>query len=254
MTAPLVLGCGVLGLAVGSFLNVVAHRVPRHQSLVRPGSRCPYCAAPVRPFDNLPVASWLILDGRCRTCRTPIPVRYPAVELVTATLFSAIALRFGMSPELPAFLVGFASLLALTVMAMEHDVLPRSVVWSTLVATGVLLTLAAGVQPRWHRLGDALAGAAGAWALVGLGRSAWSRRVAGSDVCLAPLTGALLGFLSLSHVLVSLGMAAVLAGLFSSTSPTENRRGRYVRIPLAPILVVMAVATTLLGDSVLTIG
>ena len=116
----LALGCGVLGLAVGSFLNVIIHRVPRHESCVRPGSRCPQCASPVRPLDNLPVVSWLFLHGRCRHCREPIPIRYLLVETLTATLFAATALRFGATWLLPALLIGLASLLAVSIMVIER--------------------------------------------------------------------------------------------------------------------------------------
>ncbi|WP_328335017.1 prepilin peptidase [Kribbella sp. NBC_00382] len=81
----------LLGVAVGSFLNVVIHRVPRHESIVRPASRCPHCGTPIRSRHNLPVVGWLILRGRCADCGTPISVRYPLVELGTGLLFAALA-------------------------------------------------------------------------------------------------------------------------------------------------------------------
>src|SRR3712207_8788355 len=89
---------GVLGLALGSFLNVVAHRLPRGESLSRPRSRCPACGTPVRPLDNVPVLSWLALRGRCRSCRTAIPVRYPLIEALTAALCVAVVLAGGGEP------------------------------------------------------------------------------------------------------------------------------------------------------------
>jgi leader peptidase (prepilin peptidase) / N-methyltransferase len=85
---------GVLGLAIGSFLNVVVYRVPRGKSLVHPGSSCPSCGAPVRWFDNVPVVSWIVLRGRCRSCHRPISLRYPLVELATGGLFAALVLAF----------------------------------------------------------------------------------------------------------------------------------------------------------------
>ena len=102
--APLVVVVAVLGLAVGSFLNVVIHRVPRAESLLRPGSRCPTCGVALRPWHNVPVVSWLALRGRCAHCRTRISVRYPLVELGTAALFVAVAARFGPTLALPAYL------------------------------------------------------------------------------------------------------------------------------------------------------
>lgn len=85
---------GVLGLAIGSFLNVVVHRLPRGMSLLRPGSACPSCGAPVKWYDNIPVASWIVLRARCRNCRQPISIRYPLIELATGVLFAILALIF----------------------------------------------------------------------------------------------------------------------------------------------------------------
>jgi leader peptidase (prepilin peptidase)/N-methyltransferase len=91
MTAVAAIYGALVGLVVGSFLNVVISRVPRHESIVRPRSRCPSCKAPIRPRDNIPLVSWLLLRGRCRACHRRIPLRYPAVELVTAIAFGVAA-------------------------------------------------------------------------------------------------------------------------------------------------------------------
>src|SRR6476620_2199972 len=101
---PLVILTAVLGLAVGSFLNVVIWRVPRGESVVRPPSHCPGCDRPIRPRDNIPVLSWLLLRGRCRDCGEPISIRYPLVEVGTAVLFVVLTLRIGFEAELPAYL------------------------------------------------------------------------------------------------------------------------------------------------------
>src|SRR2546429_10032746 len=99
--APLLVLVALLGLAVGSFVNVVIYRVPRDLSVLRPGSRCPHCTAPVKAWHNVPVFGWLLLRGRCAACRAPIGVRYPLVELGTAALFVVVALRFGPTLALP---------------------------------------------------------------------------------------------------------------------------------------------------------
>src|SRR5665811_1031429 len=104
MFAILIIGCAVLGLIVGSFLNVVIYRVPRNESIVSPPSACPRCATPIAVRDNVPVLSWLALRGKCRQCHAPIDVRYPVVELVTALLFAGVAVRFGFSWAIPVFL------------------------------------------------------------------------------------------------------------------------------------------------------
>src|SRR5436309_15605032 len=111
MHGALVFLCGVLGLAVGSFLNVVIWRVPRKLSVVRPPSHCPQCETPIRPRDNVPVLSWLVLGGKCRHCGNPIPVRYPLVEATGGVLFAGVALRFGADGALAASLTLPAPLL-----------------------------------------------------------------------------------------------------------------------------------------------
>nr|WP_284287167.1 prepilin peptidase [Angustibacter aerolatus] len=99
MTVLLAVLCGVLGLAIGSFLNVVVWRVPRGESVAHPPSACPRCGHPIRPRDNVPVLGWLLLRGRCRDCGEPISARYPVVEALTGLLFAAVAVRFGLAWE-----------------------------------------------------------------------------------------------------------------------------------------------------------
>src|SRR3954471_3027444 len=124
MTAVLLVFCGLFGLLIGSFLNVVIWRVPRGESIVRPSSHCPGCDQPIAPLDNIPVVSWLILRGRCRHCGTRISPRYPAVELATGALFAAFAAKFGADAVLPAFLYLAAVGVALAMIDFDHKRLP----------------------------------------------------------------------------------------------------------------------------------
>jgi len=121
---PLVLVCLAFGLVVGSFLNVVIHRLPREESIAWPGSRCPRCERPIRPWENVPVLSWLWLRGRCAGCASPISLRYPAVELATGLLFALTAWRLGATPMLPLWLCFGAVLLAAAVIDAEHRIIP----------------------------------------------------------------------------------------------------------------------------------
>lgn len=164
VTAFLLVACGLVGLAVGSFLNVVIYRVPRKESVVKPRSRCPGCGTQLAERDNIPVLSWLLLRGKCRTCGEPISVRYPLVELLTGVLFVTAGLRFGYDWVLPAYLVFFASLVAITFIDLEHYIIPNRVLYPTLFIALPLLVLAAAQQDQWHNLEQALIGAAGAWA------------------------------------------------------------------------------------------
>jgi len=117
----------VLGLVVGSFLNVVIHRLPRGESLVSPGSRCPGCAAPIAPWDNVPVLAWLWLRGRCRRCGARIAARYPLVELSTGLLFAAIALRHGATAMTLVWLAFAAALVAAAVIDFDHRIIPDEI-------------------------------------------------------------------------------------------------------------------------------
>ncbi|MBA3473182.1 MAG: prepilin peptidase, partial [Rubrobacter sp.] len=115
---------GLFGLVVGSFLNVVIHRVPIRQSIVRPSSRCPSCGERIKSFDNLPVLSYLMLRGRCRSCKVRISPRYPLVEALTGILFALSAYEFGLSLSLAWALVLISVLVALAGTDLEHRLLP----------------------------------------------------------------------------------------------------------------------------------
>jgi leader peptidase (prepilin peptidase)/N-methyltransferase len=132
VNVPLPIACtmtGILGAIIGSFLNVVIHRVPREQSVVFPNSACPSCHTALRPYDNIPILSFLILRGRCRFCRKSISIRYPIVEALTAVLFVAVALRDGTSFALPFDLAFVAALLALIFIDAEHMILPNAITY-----------------------------------------------------------------------------------------------------------------------------
>ena len=195
MTAFVTVACAVLGLAVGSFLNVVIWRIPRGESVVSPPSHCPSCDARIGPLDNVPVLSWLVLRGRCRHCGAGISARYPAVEAGTAVLFAAVAARFSESWVLPAYLVLAAALLAISVIDLEHLVIPNRIVYPIGAASAVLLVAASAGEGDWGALGRAALGAAidfgvfyGLWLL-------WPQAMGFGDVRLAALLGAHLGWL-----------------------------------------------------------
>jgi len=159
-------GALAFGLVVGSFLNVVIHRLPRGESIVHPPSRCPSCGRAVRPYENVPVLSWLALRGRCAGCKTRISARYPAIELVTGALFACIAWQIGLRPMLPVW-CGFAALLvAAAAIDAEHRIIPDEL---SLGGLAVGLALVPLVQ---HLEGAPLRDAflhAGAGALLGGG-------------------------------------------------------------------------------------
>ena len=132
LDVPLPVACafvGVLGAIIGSFLNVVIHRVPLEQSIVFPTSKCPKCMAAIRAYDNIPVISYLLLRGRCRMCGSSISARYPAVEAITALLFAAVTWHDGVSFALPFDLAFSAAMVALIFIDAEHMILPNAITY-----------------------------------------------------------------------------------------------------------------------------
>jgi leader peptidase (prepilin peptidase) / N-methyltransferase len=124
-----------LGAIVGSFLNVVIHRVPNEESIVFPNSACPKCKTPIKPYDNIPVLSWLILGGKCRNCKNKISPRYPAVELLTALLYVLVYWQIGFNPYLAVSLIFVTAIVALIFIDAEHMILPNVITYPLLVFT-----------------------------------------------------------------------------------------------------------------------
>jgi leader peptidase (prepilin peptidase)/N-methyltransferase len=235
---PLASALFLLGLAVGSFLNVVIVRVPTGASVVRPGSRCPACGSPVLPRDNVPVVSWVLLHGRCRTCAAPIDVRYPLVEAVTALLFAAAGLRFGWSPYLGVALVLLAAGVALFVIDKEHGRLPFAI---TRVAGGLAM-LALALDAWVHGVGPvpvALA-STGIWLLVygGVWLVTSGRGMGLGDVALAPLLGLCLGWLGWGPSLVGLFAGFAIGAVVGALLLASHRVTRRSRLAHGPFLLV----------------
>ncbi len=124
---------GVFGAIIGSFLNVVIHRLPRDESIVFPNSRCPSCGGAIASYDNIPVLSYLVLRGRCRSCSAAISFRYPAVELLTALLYIAVTWRDGLTAVLPFDLLFVSAVLALIFIDAEHMLLPNAITYPGIV-------------------------------------------------------------------------------------------------------------------------
>lgn len=246
-TAWLAGGAGALGLAVGWFLNLVAQRVPRREPVLSPASRCPACLAQVALVDTVPIVSWLVLGRRCRSCRAPISARYPLVEAAAAGLFAAGGLRFGASVVLPAYLVFFAALVAVSAVDLEHRLVPKRVVYPALGLGAALLTLAALARGSSTPLVDAGIGGLASFVAIFVLNLISPRLMGMGDVRLAGLTGVFLGWLGLSHALVGLFLGFLLGALggvvLAIRGPDRNPS-----IPFAPFLAAGAVLTVLWGN------
>ena len=235
MPQPLLLCiAALLGLAAGSFVNVVIHRVPRGESLVRPGSHCPHCGSAVRNRHNIPVLGWLMLRGRCADCRAPIPARYPLVESLTAVLFVAVTARFGLSWELPAYLYLAAVAVALTMIDLDLYRLPDAIVWPSYYVAIALLVPAAVLTDQSGAIVRGFLAAAAMWLLfLGIrlfGPMGWG------DIKLAPLLGFYLGWLGWSAVAVG-AFAGFLLGGVVGVALMAVRLARFKsRVPFGPYM------------------
>lgn len=255
MTALRALACGLLGLVVGSFLNVVVHRVPEKQSVLRPRSRCPRCRAPVTPRDNVPVASWLLLRGRCRSCNGAISFRYVVIEVATAALFASAAIRLGEDDPavLPAFLVVFAALVAIFAVDFERGIVPNLIVYPAAFLAVPLLVVAAAAEGDWGSLRDAILGAGVGWGTM---HCIWWIQPGGmgyGDVRLAGLIGLITGWLSIGHVLLALFMGFLIGSFWGMGLMLAKRReGMKSKFQFGPALTLGAVAAVLFGSPILS--
>jgi leader peptidase (prepilin peptidase) / N-methyltransferase len=232
-----VLAAGVAGLLIGSFLNVVIWRVPRGESVVRPGSRCPGCEAPIAARDNVPVLSWVVLRGRARCCGEPISPRYPLVEVVTALSFGAVAAWTGLSWVLPALLYFAAISVALTLIDLEHHRLPDAIVLPSYPVAAGLLALASIATGDYERL--VRAGVAGVvlFAFYFLLLMIYPSGMGFGDVKLAGVLGLYLGWFGWSQVVVGAFLGFFLGGVIGITLMLAGRANRKSMIPFGPFMV-----------------
>lgn len=247
-----VVGATIAGLLVGSFLNVVIHRVPLGVSVVRPGSSCPSCSAPIRPRDNLPVVSWLLLRGRCRHCGAAISLRYPLIEIATAVLWGGLMwwtlVTEGALALLPLLLVLGSAGVALTVIDLDHHRLPNAIVLPLYPVTVAGLALAGVLSGGWP-LGGAAVGGALWLIIVGLPWLVSGGRGMGfGDVKLAPVLGATLGWWAVSSAVVGLLAAFLLGALVGVALMVAGRAGRRSALPFGPFLILGALIGLVLGE------
>jgi leader peptidase (prepilin peptidase)/N-methyltransferase len=251
MHGVLVVSCGLLGLLIGSFLNVVIWRVPRKLSVVRPPSHCPNCETPIGPLDNIPVFAWLVLRGKCRHCQNPISVRYPLVEAGCGVLFAAVAARFGWSWELPAYLVLAAALLAISMIDLEHFIVPDRITAPLTVTALALLAVAATADgDGWRFARTFLAGLAffGFFLVLNL---LYPRGMGMGDVKLAFSLGLYLGWLGWGQVFLGGFLAFLLGALIGVALIATGVKGRKDAVPFGPFMAAGALITILWGTPIL---
>jgi leader peptidase (prepilin peptidase) / N-methyltransferase len=232
---------GLFGLVIGCFLNVVIHRVPIRQSIVWPSSRCPSCGERIKSLDNLPVLSYLILRGRCRSCKARISRRYPLVEAVTGILFALAAYEFGLSLSLAWALVPIAALVVLAGTDLEHRLLPNAIVGPAVVV-GFLLSATVDPDGWWVYPVSAVAVAAGLFALA----LAYPGGLGMGDVKMSGMLGAFMGPYAALAVFTGALVGALVGGVLMVTGAIQCGSA----LPFGAFLALAGVLTLFLGQDV----
>ena len=242
MVAPLLIP-SLLGAVIGSFLNVVIHRLPRGESLALPASHCPGCQTPLKPYDNIPIVSWLLLRGRCRACGERISPRYPLVELLTVVVFASVAAVRGFDADLALELPFAAVLIAVAGIDLEHRIVPNRIL---LPAAVWALVGAALIDPG--ELPELLISGAGAFVVLLLAALAYPKGMGMGDVKLVGVMGLYLGA-SVAPAMFAGFLAGSLAGLVMLAR--HGSAARKMGVPFAPFLALGGLVGLLVGPELI---
>jgi leader peptidase (prepilin peptidase) / N-methyltransferase len=235
---------GAFGATIGSFLNVVAYRLPRAESLVHPGSRCPGCGTAIKAYDNVPVLGWLWLRGRCRSCRIPISPRYPIIEALTGALAVTVVLTKHSAAEIVLGLVLVAVLVPIALIDLEHRIIPNKI---TLPAAVAAVAIGAALDLKGVPEQLIAGAAAGGFLLFFL--LAYPRGMGMGDVKLAAVLGLFLGRSVAVAILAGVLTASVVGAIVIARVGVE--KGRKTAVPFGPFLAIGGVIGLLLGPSII---
>lgn len=230
----------VFGLIVGSFCNVVIYRLPLGNSIVTPGSRCRSCDNSIRPWDNIPILSYFILNGRCRSCREPISVRYPIVEFTSAILYLTLYLKFGLSILFVIYALMASTLVVVALIDLDHKIIPNII-----TLPGILVGLSLSLQllpitPLTSLLGVLIGGAL--FYLIALISKGG---MGGGDIKLIAMIGAFLGW---HGTLFTIFSSALLGAVVGIMLMVLGKKGRKDKVPFGPFLSFGAILFMLSGD------
>jgi leader peptidase (prepilin peptidase) / N-methyltransferase len=234
---------GAFGAALGSFVNVLAYRLPRRESIVKPRSSCTGCGTPIAPYDNVPVVSWLVLRGRCRHCGARISIRYPIVEALTAALFVVVGLKIGIEPELLPSLALVLTLVAAAETDLEHRIIPNRLMAPAAVAAVALWAIA---DPG--RLPENLIAGAAAGGFLLVTAIAYPAGMGMGDVKLAGVMGLFLGKSVGPALFIGFAAGAVVGiAIVIARGPKARKQG----VPFGPFLAVGGVIALLWGPDII---
>jgi leader peptidase (prepilin peptidase) / N-methyltransferase len=242
-TAPELVLLGACGAAFGSFINVLAHRLPRRESIVKPRSRCPACGTTIRSYDNIPIVSWLLLRGSCRDCGARIPLRYPLVEAVTAALFVVLGIKFGREAALWPALAMAVVLVAAAATDLEERIIPNR-----LMAAGAVLALVLWTIADPGRLPENLIAGAAAGGFLLVAAIAYPAGMGMGDVKLAAVMGLFLGRLVGPALFIGFAAGALVGIAIMAARGAEARKQG---VPFAPFLALGGVLALLFGSGLI---
>jgi leader peptidase (prepilin peptidase)/N-methyltransferase len=234
---------GLMGAVVGSFLNVVAYRLPRRESLISPPSHCPACGAQVKPYDNVPILSWLLLRGRCRSCSSPISPRYPLVEGLTAALCVGAVLAHHSASAIALSITLILLVVPAALIDLEHRIIPNRI-----TALGAVLALVIGLALDPSGEPDRLIAGAAAGGFLLLAALAYPGGMGMGDVKLAAVMGLFLGSAVAAGLLVAL-LTGVLAGVVIMARK-GGHQGRKTAVPFGPFLALGALVAIFAGQPI----
>lgn len=242
--------CALFGLLIGSFLNVVIARVPDGRSIVRPGSACPRCAHELSWWENIPIASWLLLRAKCRSCHLPISARYPLVEALTGALFALVAWRVGWHPELGAVLFFTAASVALSFIDLDTRRLPNPIVFTTQGAVALGLIVAALAEGRPGKLVGVAVGAASASGFLFVLHVVKPNGMGFGDVKYAVAIGAVLGWWGIGAVTVGVLAGFFIGSIIGVAQAARAGKLRGATMPFGPSLAMGAMVGILWGTAI----
>jgi leader peptidase (prepilin peptidase)/N-methyltransferase len=233
----------LFGAVIGSFLNVVAYRLPRKESLVHPGSRCPQCETPIKPYDNVPVLGWLWLRGKCRACGARISWRYPLVEAVTAALWAGVVIKYGADSDVWAPLVFVTLLVPITLIDLDVHLIPN-----VLTGVGAIAAVALVLLFDSGSLVENLISAAAAGGFFLLAALVYPAGMGIGDVKLAGVMGLYLGRAVAPAIFVALIAGTVIGAVIIARYGAKE--GRKKGIPFGPWLALGSVVGVFAGDAI----
>lgn len=240
----------LFGLAVGSFLNVCIYRIPLSKSIIHPPSSCPQCGNRLRFYDNIPLISYILLFGKCRFCRNPIPLRYPLVEFIAALLSTALFIRYGMTPQYPALFAFSVCLVVISFIDLDYQIIP-DIISLPGIPIGFGLSLLKWTEVTWLESLIGILGGGGFLYVVAVVFERLTRKegMGGGDVKLLAMMGAWMGWRALPFIVLMSSLAGIFIGgaalLFSG-------RGVRAKIPFGPFLSLGALIYLFFGKDVIS--